>query len=128
MPNLTTIITSPDPAIRNQSLDAFCRKASLDELMQECAALDAFRRELIDAHDRCATDGVEYALVDHGLSFAGGAHTARRIPSIVRLHDRRRNDVVLFRHAGASGQEPDRMPERHQSPLMYFGPLPAVFS
>jgi len=41
---LTRIITSPDPAVRNQSLDAFCRAASLHELMAEASELESFRR------------------------------------------------------------------------------------
>ena len=41
---LVPIITSPDPEVRNRSLDAFCRGASLEVLLAECAALEAFRR------------------------------------------------------------------------------------
>ena len=41
---LVEIITAADPAVRNQSLDAFCRSASVDTLLHECAELDAFRR------------------------------------------------------------------------------------
>ena len=37
-------ITSADPKIRNQSLDAVCEKSSADELLAACAELDAFRR------------------------------------------------------------------------------------
>ena len=35
---LVQLITSPDPAVRNQSLDAICRAASLPELLAECGA------------------------------------------------------------------------------------------
>jgi hypothetical protein len=44
MTALIEIITSQTPEVRNRSLDAFCRSASLDELLSECASLDQFRR------------------------------------------------------------------------------------
>jgi len=49
---LVQIITATDPAVRNQSLDAVCRGASLDTLLAECAALDAFRRESDNLYER----------------------------------------------------------------------------
>ena len=41
---LLTLITSPDDAVRDLSLDAVCEKLSLAELLAEADALDAFRR------------------------------------------------------------------------------------
>ncbi|MCX6029796.1 MAG: UTP--glucose-1-phosphate uridylyltransferase [Chloroflexi bacterium] len=49
---LITIITSPDPATRNRSVDAFARAATLAELMIECASLDAFRRASDNLYER----------------------------------------------------------------------------
>src|SRR5215210_5730100 len=49
---LTTIITSADPAVRDRSLDAFCREASLARLMSECEALDEFRRRSENLYER----------------------------------------------------------------------------
>jgi hypothetical protein len=49
---LVTIITSPDPAVRDRSVDAFCRTASLTELLAECAELDAFRRRSDNLYER----------------------------------------------------------------------------
>jgi len=49
---LIAIITAADPEVRNQSLDAFCRTASLDALLAECAALDAFRRASDNLYER----------------------------------------------------------------------------
>ncbi|HUR59984.1 MAG TPA: hypothetical protein VM029_19840, partial [Opitutaceae bacterium] len=49
---LVQIITAADPAVRNQSLDAICREASLEELLAECGALDAFRRESENLYER----------------------------------------------------------------------------
>src|SRR3990172_8643540 len=50
--SLVEIITSPDPAVRNQSLDAWCRPASVGDLRSECAALDAFRRRSDNLYER----------------------------------------------------------------------------
>jgi len=44
MSGLRHIITSTDPEVRDRSLDAFCRAASLPELLAECADLETFRR------------------------------------------------------------------------------------
>ena len=49
---LVTIITSPDAAVRDRSVDAFCRSASLAELLAECAELDAFRRTSDNLYER----------------------------------------------------------------------------
>src|SRR4030095_14344091 len=49
---LTEIITASDPAVRNQSLDTVCRGVSLKQLRDECAALDAFRRERENLYER----------------------------------------------------------------------------
>ncbi|HRI15610.1 MAG TPA: UTP--glucose-1-phosphate uridylyltransferase [Verrucomicrobiota bacterium] len=49
---LTEIITATDPTVRNQSLDALCAGATLKELLAECAALDAFRRQCDNLYER----------------------------------------------------------------------------
>jgi hypothetical protein len=49
---LTDIITAKDPAVRNQSLDAVCAGASLSQLLAECGALDAFRRQCHNLYER----------------------------------------------------------------------------
>ena len=49
---LVTIITSPDPAVRDRSVDAFCRSVPLAELLAECAELDAFRRRSDNLYER----------------------------------------------------------------------------
>jgi len=50
--SLTSIITSPDPQVRNQSLDMLCREASLAELEAACAELDEFRRHSENLYER----------------------------------------------------------------------------
>jgi hypothetical protein len=52
MQSLINLITSPDPAVRNQSLDAYCLKASPNELLSACADLDAFRRRSDNLYER----------------------------------------------------------------------------
>src|SRR3954469_12509044 len=52
MLNLTTIITSNDPAIRNQSLEGICQTASLEQLTRECRALDDLRRRSENLYER----------------------------------------------------------------------------
>lgn len=49
---LTTIITSSDPAVRDSSLDAFCRSATLDALLRECDDLERFRRTSENLYER----------------------------------------------------------------------------
>jgi len=49
---LVKIITSRDPAVRDLSLDAFCRSASRDTLLAECADLDRFRRSSPNLYER----------------------------------------------------------------------------
>ena len=44
MPDLLSIITAADPARRNRSLDEACLQLSLEPMLEECSALDAFRR------------------------------------------------------------------------------------
>jgi hypothetical protein len=43
MSHLTAIITAESRDIRDQALDAFCRSASLKQLLDECASLEHFR-------------------------------------------------------------------------------------
>ncbi|HEX3718889.1 MAG TPA: UTP--glucose-1-phosphate uridylyltransferase [Verrucomicrobiae bacterium] len=46
------IITASEPAARNQSLDDFCRRASLAELLAECDELELFRRRNENLYER----------------------------------------------------------------------------
>jgi len=52
MQRLTSIITATDAATRDQSLDAVCAPLSPDELLAECAGLDAFRRRSENLYER----------------------------------------------------------------------------
>ena len=50
--SLLEIITSADPAVRNQSLDARCQGATAEELLAQCSELDAFRRRSENLYER----------------------------------------------------------------------------
>jgi hypothetical protein len=50
--SLIDLITSADPAIRNQSLDAVCAHASREDLLAACAGLEAFRRRSDNLYER----------------------------------------------------------------------------
>jgi hypothetical protein len=52
MGELTHIITSTNPDVRNRSLDAFCRTASLKTLLAECADLQEFRHVSDNLYER----------------------------------------------------------------------------
>jgi hypothetical protein len=49
---LTKIITAKDPDIRNSSLDAFCREATMEELLTECKELELFRQKNDNLYER----------------------------------------------------------------------------
>src|SRR6266446_9498469 len=52
MADLIRLITATDPALRNQSLDAACGQLSPQELLQQCAELDGFRRRSENLYER----------------------------------------------------------------------------
>lgn len=52
MADLIRIITSTDAALRDQSLESACASLSVDELWQQCAALESFRARSDNLYDR----------------------------------------------------------------------------
>src|SRR6266853_1378613 len=52
MIDLIGIITAADPGIRNQSLEGACADLSARQLLEQCAALDAFRRRSDNLYER----------------------------------------------------------------------------
>jgi hypothetical protein len=80
MSALVRIITASDPDFRNRSLDAFCRDASLDELLVECEALDAFRRESDNLYERVRALFFLYAIHRFHLPLKAGMRAAGLIP------------------------------------------------
>jgi len=59
---LVSVITSPDPKVRNQCLDEYCASASLAELVDECKALDRFRRVSDNLYERVRAALFLYAI------------------------------------------------------------------
>jgi hypothetical protein len=77
---LRNLITSADPAIRDTPLEVACRPASLDELLNECADLDDFRRRADNLYERVRSLFFLYAV--HRFHLPARAELARvgRIP------------------------------------------------
>jgi len=102
---LTTIITAADPATRDRSLDAFCREASLDTLLAECAALEELRRRSDNLYERVRALFFLYAIHRFHLPDKPGVRPAGHIPyeGYVHLLSRRFEEAIqLFRAAQAA--------------------------
>jgi len=80
MSELIKIITASDPDIRNRSLDAFCRSASLAELLAECEALDQLRRESDNLYERVRGLFFLYAIHRFHLPHKAGIQSSGLIP------------------------------------------------
>jgi hypothetical protein len=80
MSRLTGIITAEDPAVRNLSLDAFCRTATLADLQCECEALDRFRRASDNLYERVRALFFLYAIHRFHLPFQPGIRAQAFIP------------------------------------------------
>jgi hypothetical protein len=52
MLDLISIICATDPALRNNSLDEICSSLSLDQLLNQCTALDTFRRRSENLYEK----------------------------------------------------------------------------
>src|SRR5215213_229489 len=83
---LTEIITSADPATRDQSLDAFCRGATLDELLAECAELDVLRRRSDNLYERVRALFFLYAIHRFHLPNKPGLSQRGLVPFEGYLH------------------------------------------
>jgi hypothetical protein len=79
-PQLTAIITSADPEVRNRSLDAYCRAATLGTLLDECTALDALRRSSNNLYERVRAAFFLYAIHRFHLPLKAGMQTRGLVP------------------------------------------------
>src|SRR6478609_6993582 len=77
---LIRIITSDEPAVRDTALEAVCRRLSLSELLNECAALDRFRRESDNLYQRVRALFFLYAIHRFHLPVTQGVQTRGRVP------------------------------------------------
>ena len=93
---LVPIITSPDPAVRNQSLDAFCHAATLPDLLAECAELEAFRRRSENLYERVRALLFLYAIHRFHLPLKPGIGTRNLIPfnGYTHLLERRFEEAI----------------------------------
>ena len=80
MSTLTEIILATDPQIRNRSLDAFCRTASLANLLAECEALEQLRRTSNNLYERVRALFFLYAIHRFHLPLKEGMHSKGLIP------------------------------------------------
>jgi hypothetical protein len=96
MSELVSIITADAPEIRNRSLDAFCRNASLPVLVAEAAALDRFRRDSENLYHRVRGQFFLYAIHRFHLPFRDTVPPGRPVPLAVleRILNRRFNEAI----------------------------------
>ncbi len=103
---LIRLITSADPAVRNQSLDAFCQPASLADLLQACAELDAFRRESDNLYERVRALFFLYAIHRFHLPQKPGLNLQGLVPfrGYTHLLQRRFEEAIeVFLAAQSTG-------------------------
>ena len=86
MSALVRIITAEDPAQRDRSLDAFCRGASLEQLLAECQALDQLRRQSDNLYIRVRALFFLYAIHRFHLPLKSGLSTTGLVPYDGYLH------------------------------------------
>jgi hypothetical protein len=93
---LIQLITSPDPAVRNQSLDAICRAASLPELLAECGELEAFRHRSENLYERVRALLFLYAIHRFHLPLKPGVNARSLIsfPGYTQLLQRRFEEAI----------------------------------
>jgi hypothetical protein len=106
MSRLAAVITASDPEVRNRSLDAFCQEASLDELLAECEALDAFRRSSNNLYERVRALFFLYAIHRFHIPLQPGAGARALIPfsGYVNLLKRRFEEAIdVFLAAQTAG-------------------------
>ena len=96
MSELIRIITAVEPDIRNRSLDAFARDASLETLLVECQTLDAFRRESGNLYERVRSLFFLYAIHRFHLPNKRGVRQSGPIPfpGYIHLLNRRFEEAI----------------------------------
>ena len=96
MGELVHIIKAGDPAVRNRSLDAFCKGASRDELLAECATLDQFRRGSENLYERVRALFFLYGIHRFHLPFRPDVQGRGLVPydAYVNLLERRFEEAI----------------------------------
>lgn len=106
MSTLTEIITATDPATRDRSLDAFCRGATLEALLAECAALERLRRSSANLYERVRALFFLAAIHRFYLIGAPGVAPVGHVPyaGYAHLLNRRFEEAIsAFQEAQAAG-------------------------
>ncbi len=80
MSELIRIITAEAPDVRNRSLDAFCRSATLQQLREECASLDRFRRDRENLYERVRALFFLYAIYRFHIPLKAGLPSGGLVP------------------------------------------------
>jgi hypothetical protein len=99
MSQLTKIITSDDPVVRNRSLDSFASGASLSTLLEECSALEKIRIENNNLYFRVRALFFLYAIHRFHLSAKEGVNSKGIIPYdgyLNLLHRRFEEAIKIF--------------------------------
>ncbi len=78
---LINIITAADPTLRNESLEAVCKHASVAELLHECEQLDQFRRHSANLYERVRALFFLYAIHRFHLPLAYATAQAAQPPA-----------------------------------------------
>src|SRR4051794_33802540 len=77
---LIDIITSPDPATRDSSLDQYAREVSAERLLADCDELERFRRKSDNLYERVRALFFLYAIHRFHLPAKPGIRPSGRIP------------------------------------------------
>jgi len=106
MGQLVHIITSTDPEVRDRSVDQYCRQASGQELLEECAELEQLRRASDNLYERVRALFFLYAIHRFHLPLKEGVRATALIPfaGYDHLLQRRFEEAVrIFAAAQTSG-------------------------
>ncbi|MGB8169677.1 MAG: UTP--glucose-1-phosphate uridylyltransferase [Chthoniobacteraceae bacterium] len=109
---LIEIITSPDAATRNRSLDELCGAATIDALLAECDALDSFRRGSENLYERVRALFFLYAIHRFHLPTRPELKSGGQIPFPgyeQLLHRRFEEAIDLFSQAQKSNGPSDAL-------------------
>src|SRR5678816_4043943 len=79
---LVHVVTSPDPAIRNLSLDAICSELTLPDLIAETEALESFRARSENLYERVRALFFLYAIHRFHLPKRSGVKQKGSIPFV----------------------------------------------
>jgi hypothetical protein len=95
---LVHLITSPDPAVRHQSLDRYCQEASLPQLLTDCDDLESFRRASDNLYERVRALLFLYAIHRFHLpaKLGSGPRTLIPFPAYSHLLERRFEEAIAL--------------------------------